>query len=86
MTLKDKFKKIDIKLSKNNSTKIVDREADIMETIADDYAIEFFYYTMDYCVEFYDNNEKGNIYKFSNHDNKYTTKELLEMFKKEKGL
>jgi hypothetical protein len=60
--------------------------ADNCEKISDNYAIEFFYWTMDYCVEFYDNNEKGNIYKFSNHDNKYTTKELLEMFKKEKEL
>lgn len=60
--------------------------ADKLEHIADDYAIKFFEWTMDYCVEFYDSTERGSIYKFSNHDNKYTNKELLEMFKKQKGL
>ena len=76
MTLKEKIQDI----------QITECMAETLEYIADNYAIEFFYWTMDYCVEFYDNNEKGNIYKFSNHDNKYTTKELLEMFKKEKEL
>jgi hypothetical protein len=79
MTLQDKFKKW---LDTKPRVQIRDVQ---LQVIADDYAVEFFYWTMDYCVEFYDNNEKGNIYKFSNHDNKYTTKELLEMFKKEKG-
>lgn len=41
MTLKEKFKKIDIKLSENHSTKIVDIEAIQCEKIADDYAIDF---------------------------------------------
>ena len=59
---------------------------DDLEKIADDLAIKFFEWTMDYCVEFYDSTERGSIYKFSNHDNKYTNKELLEMFKKQKGL
>jgi len=82
MTLKEKFSALlpFYNVNDNNNKSIQ------CEKIADDYAIEFFYWTMDWCVEFYDNNEKGNIYKFSNHDNKYTTKELLEIFKKEKGL
>ena len=41
MTLKEKFKKIDIKLSETHSTLITNREADIMETIADEFAIGF---------------------------------------------
>jgi len=41
MTLKEKFKQIDIKLSENHSTKVVEREAEIMEKIAEEFAIEF---------------------------------------------
>jgi hypothetical protein len=69
MTLKEKFKKIDIVLSKNHTTKIVDREAIIMVKIADDYAIEFAHW-----CEWQDD----KAFK--------TFQELLEMFKKEKGL
>lgn len=66
--------------------KLTKESAEKFEKIADDLAIKFFEWTMDYCVEFYDSTERGSIYKFSNHDNKYTNKELLEMFKKQKGL
>ena len=80
MKLKQKFFNVYTKYYKKSN------ELDKMIEISDDLAIMFFEWTMGYCVEFYDSTERGNIYKFSNHDNKYTIKELLKMFKKEKGL
>jgi len=71
MTLKEKFKQIDIKLSKNNITKIVDAEAIECEKIADDYAIEF--------INWYELDGKWI-------EENLTSKQLLEIFKKEKGL
>jgi len=86
MTLKEKFKKIDIKLSKNHTTKIVDVEAIQFEKIADDYAIEF----AEWCDDNYFRSGKGSSnWVASLHwddDEKFTTKQLLEIFKKEKGL
>lgn len=80
MKLKQKFFNVYTKYYKKSN------ELDKMVEISNDLAIDFFEWTMDYCVEFYDSTERGNIYKFSNHDNKYTNKELLKMFKKAKGL
>ncbi len=77
MTLKEKFKKIDIILSKNHTTKIVDREAIIMVKIADDYAIEFVEWIL--C-----NQDMEFEYEYNNHTD--GLKKLLEIFKKEKGL
>lgn len=75
MTLKEKFKKIDIKLSKNHSTKIVDVEAIQCVKIADEFAIEF--------AEWYLNLSKSDDWeKFDNN----TNKQLLEIFKIEKRL
>jgi hypothetical protein len=74
MTLKEKFKQIDIKISKNHSTKIVEVEAEIMEKIADNFAIGFTEWRVNDWV----------------HDERWTkisdTKELLEIYKQEKGL
>ena len=73
MTLKEKFKQIDIKLSEEHSTKIVEVEAEIMEKIADEFAIGF--------AEWIDKNNKSislEIYS--------DKKKLLEIYKKEKGL
>jgi hypothetical protein len=75
MTLKEKFKQIDIKLSKNNTTKIVDVEAIQCEKIADDYAIEF-------AEWYFKKAEKYDSYLKLKKD----SKELLEIYKKEKGL
>lgn len=89
MTLKEKFIPLvwfNYKSFNVYQNKEKDKNSNKCVEIADDYAIKFFEWTMDYCVEFYDSTERGNIYKFSNHDNKYTNKELLKMFKKEKGL
>jgi hypothetical protein len=65
MTLKEKFKQIDIKLSENHTTKIVDVEAIQCEKIADDYAIK--------VLEYYHNNlffiplKKGEAEKILKH-------------------
>ena len=54
--------------------------------IADDYAIEF----AEWCDDNYFKNGKGNSNWSASMDwddnEKFTTKELLEIFKKEKGL
>ena len=79
MTLRDKF-----------STMVLDKDiaewAKECEQIADDYAIEFAEWFINNGVEFYDNTSKGNVYKYISDLKVYTIKELLEIFKKEKGL
>lgn len=58
----------------------------LLEKIADDYAIEF----AEWCDDNYFKNGKGNSNWSASmdwdDDEKFTTKELLEIFKKEKGL
>jgi NADPH-dependent 2,4-dienoyl-CoA reductase/sulfur reductase-like enzyme len=72
MTLKEKFKQIDIKLSENHSTKIVEVEAEIIEKIADEFAIGFAEWIIEKEREYPNRIIRG--------------KELLEIYKKEKGL
>ena len=71
MTLKEKFKQIDIKLSENHTTKIVEVEAQIIEKIADEFTIGF---------------AEWRLTTFIKNVDEYTMKELLEIYKKEKGL
>lgn len=85
-SLKEKFNEISCKdcampYCDSNCTMLSDRELNKLEQIADDYAIEFAEWLED------------SIYKENNFIKmdvvkriKYTTKELLEIFKKEKGL
>jgi hypothetical protein len=53
------------------------------EQIADEFAIGFGQW-MTSGVEFMDDTERGRVYYFKKK--LYTTKELLEIYKKEKGL
>jgi len=56
-----------------------------LEEIADDYAIEF----AEWCVKYRDKNKNINgemLHSISKYDDTYSTKELLEIFKKEKNL
>ena len=56
-----------------------------LEEIADDYAIEF----AEWCVKYRDKNKNINgemLHSISKYDDTYLTKELLEIFKKEKNL
>ena len=81
MTLKDKFKpKVSI-----NTDGEAGRYAKECEKIADDYAIEF----AEWCDNNYFRMGNTNIWSESTdweNNTKLTTKELLEIFKKEKGL
>jgi hypothetical protein len=81
MTLKEKFE----------TKKIIDTErkaesyAEKCEKIADDYAISFSEWCFMKNIRFFDDTEQGMIFKIDIYKTKYTTKELLEIFKKEKG-
>jgi hypothetical protein len=55
------------------------------EKIADDFAISFSEWCFMKNVRFFDDTEQGMIFKIDIYKTKYTTKELLEIFKKEKG-
>ena len=57
--------------------------ADCLVTIFDEFAIGFGQW-MTSGVEFVDDTERGRVYYFKKK--LYTTKELLEMYKTEKGL
>jgi hypothetical protein len=75
MTLKEKIK--DVEIGKGMS--------DRLEQIADEFAIEF----AEWCDDNYFRMGNANVWSDSTdwEDNvKYTTQELLEIFKKEKGL
>lgn len=80
MTLKEKF----IEKSINIRYEVLEPEK--FEQIANDYAIEF----AEWCDDNYFKNGKGNSNWSASMDwddnEKFTTKELLEIFKKEKGL
>ena len=85
MTLKEKYyKELDWYLSGTCERKIKVSEESVK--IADDYAIEF----AEWCDDNYFKNGKGNSNWSASMDwddnEKFTTKELLEIFKKEKGL
>jgi hypothetical protein len=78
MTLKEKF---DWYLSGGEKC----QESEECATIADEYAIDF----AEWCIYYREKNR--NIYgqilhSLSKYDETYTTKELLEIYKKEKGL
>ena len=79
MILKEKIKTIIID-DYGNLQKIL-----LLEKIAEDFAIEF----AEWSVKYRDKNKNVNgnmLHSFSKYDETYLTKELLEIFKKEKGL
>jgi hypothetical protein len=85
MTLKEKFHqwlKTDPFGSKDRVTL---REAEC-EAIAEEFAIEFAEWCVIRKVSFFDDTEQGMIFTVDLYKTKYTTKELLQIYKKEKGL
>jgi hypothetical protein len=78
MTLKEKF------IAKLLEVDEIDGSE--CEKIADDYAIEFAVWFIRSGVQFYDNKSIGNVYTYIGDLEVHTSKELLEIFKKEKGL
>jgi hypothetical protein len=75
MTLKQKFFDIYTSYYKKSN------ELDKMVEVADDYAIEFAEWLRE---NYYDNGESWT--EWNSYDNTHSSKELLEIFKKEKGL
>ena len=78
MTLKEKFEQSDILISRQ-------KRVLSQEKIADDFAIGF----AEWCTKYRDKNRNVNgemLHAKSKYDETYLTKELLEMYKKEKGL
>jgi hypothetical protein len=74
MTLKEKFESIEFSFPADESVKI-----------ADDFAIGF----AEWCTKYRDKNRNPfgeMLHAKSKYDETYLTKELLEMYKKEKGL
>ena len=91
MTLKEKFKERLYNQSHDDSECLrikfenIDKVIDSQEKIADEFAIEF----AEWCIYYREKNR--NIYgqilhSLSKYDETYTTKELLEILKKEKEL
>ena len=90
MTLKEKFEEIKIVVEDRNlKLQYIDEKNNCIsecEKIADEFAIGFAEWFVNNGVEFYDNTLKGNVYKYISDLKVYTIKELLEIYKKEKGL
>lgn len=59
---------------------------DRMVELADDYAIEFAEWCIEWRVEFCDSTKEGILYTYGGMYQKYKMQELLEIFKEEKGL
>lgn len=76
MTLKEKFKKATSQWFDTTEC----------EQIANDYAIEFAEWCIEWRVEFCDSTKEGILYNYGGMYQKYKMQELLEIFKKEKGL
>ena len=85
MTLREKFDKIEVNIEEGLSGIIYlnDIEAEECEQVAEEFAIGFAEW-MTSGVEFIDDTEIGRIYEYKHK--KYTTKELLEIYKKENKL
>ena len=82
MTLKEKLKQNLTGHLSDNKTEV---DVNIAEKIAEEFAIEF----AEFCSKYRDKNT--NVYgemlhTTSKYDETYTTKELLEIYKQEKGL
>ena len=80
MTLKEKF------IEKSTLIRYQVLETENFEKIADEYAIEFAEWCIEWRVESCDNTKEGILYTYGGMYQKYTMRELLEIFKKEKGL
>jgi hypothetical protein len=80
MKLKEKIQKL------NLSTWISQKDTEKIEIIADEYAIGFSEWCIEWRVEFVDDTREGMLYTYSGMYQKYTMNEILEIYKKEKGL
>lgn len=86
MTLKEKFDNVEVMFENQIGTLKYDELSEASNhcvQIADEFAIEFLEFT-EGTYSF--GNIVGKWYLHANTSKEYTTKELLEIFKKEKGL
>ena len=84
MTLKEKIENILCNwIDKDYNREFVAKQ---IEIDVNDYAIEFAEWFIRSGVQFYDNKSIGNVYTYIGDLEVHTSKELLEIFKKEKGL
>jgi hypothetical protein len=60
--------------------------AENCEVIADEFAIGFAEWSIQWRVEFVDDTQEGVLYTYGGLYQKFTMKQLLEIYKKEKGL
>ena len=74
MTLKEKFKKEGFS------------NYDYLSNVADDFAIGFAVWCIKKRVDFFDDTEIGETYTIDGFVSRYKINELLEIYKKEKGL
>ena len=90
MTLKEKFKVLnctdcDMPYCDTKCTLLSTRELETLEKIAEEFAVGF----SEFCSKYrYKNRNfyEDMLHATSKYDDAYTTKELLEIYKKEKGL
>jgi hypothetical protein len=79
MTLKEKFKEI-------LTAFWINVWEDECEKITDEFAIGFAEWCIKKRIDFFDSTEIGETYTIDGNVSKYKMNELLEIYKKEKGL
>jgi len=85
MTLKEKFQNEKIYINPY-SFKLTKEGVENFEKIADEFAIGFGAWCIKKRVDFFDDTEIGETYTIDGFVSRYKIKELLEIYKKEKGL
>jgi hypothetical protein len=84
MTLKEKFK--DIIFNYDYTSNTMTESSSQCEQVAEEFAIGFGEWLIKWRVEFVDDTVVGALYNYGGMNKTYTMKELLEIYKKEKGL
>lgn len=85
MTLREKFKEEKLYINPY-SFKLTEDSAVMFEQIADEFAIGFAEWCIKKRVDFFDSTEIGETYTIDGFISRYKINELLEIYKKEKGL
>ncbi len=85
MTLKEKFQEEPVVVYQE-SFKLTNQSAEQLLEIADEFAIGFAEWCIKKRIDFFDSTEIGETYTINGFVSRYKMSELLEMFKKEKGL
>jgi len=86
MTLKEQFKQVEICFENQLIPLKYDENgncADKCEIIADNFAIGFAEWCIQWRVEFIDDTREGILYTYGGMYQKYTMKEILKIYKKQ---